>query len=225
MIDLKQLNHTDPLKRMVEKVSGEEAFSPMDPPDAFSPPVLDKVPYEEMHPCLRRFVEEHARITNALDQFEKDLLLFKGEGWKLNRGLDKKFSAFFSFMDETVTAHHLREEKVLFPVLQEQLLSDRQQRAGVYQRTAIDVLEADHITMKQHLALLFNLLALAYRLPDPTSRALTLDVAAEQGFALIELMRLHIFREENIAFPQSHRLINVDAFDVMLNKLERYANY
>ena len=59
MIELKVINKNDPLKRRVEKQTEQEEFSPMDPPDAYSPPNIDTVDYKDMHPFLQQLVNEH----------------------------------------------------------------------------------------------------------------------------------------------------------------------
>lgn len=50
MFDFKKLRETDPLKRVVEKQTEQEKFSPMNPPDAYSPPAGEAVPYEKLPP-------------------------------------------------------------------------------------------------------------------------------------------------------------------------------
>lgn len=224
-MDLKNLNRVDPLKRFVEKESGDVEFSPMDPPDAYSPPNLDSIPYEEMHPCLKHFIDEHHLMTTELLAFEKALVEFKRDGWVLNKDMDKKFSAFFSFMDDAFTKHHLKEEKVLFPLLQKKLMEIKEHGQGPFPKTAIDLLEDDHVKITQYLTLIFNLMALAVRLPDLNSRALTFDVVAEQGFALIELLKLHIFREENVAFPKANQHITSEEFEPLLAQMKIYDHY
>lgn len=225
MIDLKKLKNDDHLKRMVEKESGANEFSPMNPPEAFSPPTMDSTPYEEMHPCLQRLIDEHRLLTKELTEFEKSLIEFKKGGWKLNKEVEKKFSAFFSFMDDKITKHHLKEEKVLFPLLQKRLVENNEHSQGRFPKTAIDMLEDDHVKIMQHLTLVFNFLALAVRLPQPQSASLTFDVAAEQGVALVELLKLHIFREDNVVFPKAHKYITKQEFDPMFGQLEAYAQY
>ncbi len=225
MIDLKNLNHVDPLRRIVEKESGTEELSPMDPPSPFAPPVVDRVPYEELHVCLQKLMDEHKILTEELNEFEKNLIGFKKEGWILNKEIEKHFSAFFSFMDDRMTKHHLKEEKVLYPLLHRKLVAVRGPSLVASPKTAVDMLEDDHVKIGQHLTLMFNFLALAHRLPEPSCRALTFDVATEQGFALIELLRLHIFREENIAYPQAHRYITNEEFGPMVKQFETYDRY
>lgn len=225
MLDLKKLKSEDPLKRMVEKDSGLEELSPMDPPEAMKPPTVDAVPYEEMHPCLQKFIDEHRQCSKELEKFEKNLIEFKEGGWKLSKETEKVLSEFFSFMDEKMVKHHLKEEKVLFPTLQKKLIENKEHSQGRFAKTAIDMLEDDHVKINQHLTLMFNFIALAVRLPDLQSTVLTFDVATEQGFAMIELLKLHIFREDNVVFPKAHKYITKEEFDLMLGQLESYDQY
>ncbi|HEX8037797.1 MAG TPA: hemerythrin domain-containing protein [Chryseosolibacter sp.] len=225
MIDLKKLNNVDPLKRMVEKVSGVEELSPMDPPDPFAPPVVDRVPYEDLHPSLQKLMDDHKLLTEKLNAFEQDLIGFKREGWVLGKEAERRFSAFFAFMDDSITRHHMKEEKVLYPLLHKKLLEARGPSLVASPRTAVDMLEDDHVKIGHHLTLMFNFLALAHRLPEAACRALTFDVATEQGFALIELLRLHIFREENIAYPQVHRHLTREEFEPMMKEFDLLDRY
>lgn len=225
MIDLKNANRVDPLKRMVEKETGANEFSPMDPPDAFSPPTIDAVPYEEMHLCLQKLVDEHRALSKELAEFEKALIDFRASGWTLNKEIQAKFSGFFSFMDEVLTKHHLKEEKILFPLLEKRLIENQEHSQGRFPKTAIDMLEDDHVKIMQHMTLMFNFLALGAQLPHAESASLTFDVACEQGFRLVELLRLHIFREDNVVYSKAQKYITTDEFAEMLTRFERYARY
>ena len=225
MLDLKEISNNDPLKRMVEKETGGEEYSPMDPPDAYAPPTVDAIPYEDMHSCLQKFMDEHVHVKKELEAFEKSLITFKKSGWQRDREIEQNFSAFFAYMDDQMLKHHLKEEKVLFPVLQNKLIEHEEHSKGKFPKTAIDMLENDHLKIMQHLTLMFNFISLATRLPDMASRALTFNVAAEQGFALIELLKLHIFREENVVFPKANKFISPKEFDAMQIKVESYSQY
>lgn len=225
MLDLKKINSNDPLKRMVEKESGLDELSPMDPPEAYAPPTTDAIPYEEMHPVLQKFIDEHEKLKVELDVFEKSLIAFKRNGWQSDPEIEKNFSKFFSFMDDALVKHQLKEEKLLFPLLQQRLIEKKEHSNGGFPKSAIDMLEDDHLKINQYLTLLFNFNALAVRLPDLASKALTFDVATEQGFALIELLKLHIFREENIIFPKANQYISKDEFESMQEQLTLYGQY
>lgn len=225
MLDLKKITNQDPLKRMVEKESGLEEYSPMDPPDAYTPPMVDAIPYEDMHVFLQKFFDEHTQAKKELEEFEKALIAFKQSGWQRDKNIEIHFSSFFAYMDNQMIKHHLKEEKVLFPLLQKRLLEHEEHSKGKFPKTAIDMLEDDHLKIMQHLTLMFNFISLATRLPDLASRALTFDVAAEQGFTLIELLKLHIFREENVVFPKANKYISAAEFDEMLIQIDTYAQY
>lgn len=225
MIDFKKLKQEDPIKRMVEKQSGLEELSPMDPPDAFKPPTDEAVPYEELNQFLQKLMDEHKLFAAELDEFEKTLIEFKKNGWKLNGEIEQKFSKFFELMDNQMVKHHLKEEKILFPLLQKRLIENDEHSQGRFPKTAIDMLEDDHLKIMQHMTLMFNFLGLAPRLPDLQSAILTFDVATEQGFALIELLKLHIFREENVVFPKAHKYISGNEWDTMIKQFEAYDQY
>jgi hemerythrin-like domain-containing protein len=225
MLDLKKINNQDPLRRMVDKELGLEEYSPMDPPDAYAPPTVDAIPYEDMHGCLQKFIDEHTQAKKELEAFEKSLITFKQSGWQRDKDIERNFSSFFAYLDNQMIKHHLKEEKVLFPLLQKRLLEHEEHSKGKFPKTAIDMLEDDHLKIIQHLTLMFNFISLATRLPDLASRALTFDVAAEQGFMLIELLKLHIFREENVVFPKANKYISAAEFDEMLIQIEAYAQY
>lgn len=225
MIDLAQANRVDPLKRMAEKENGTQEYSPMDPPGAYEPPALDTVPYENMHPGLRKLIDDHKEMKKQLDQFEAHLLAFKQQGWHHNAETQKAMSAFFSFMDSEFVKHSQKEEKVLFPVLQAKMMEHEEHSKGKFPKTAIDMMEDDHLKIMQHLTLMFNFLSLATRLPDATSRALTFDVATEQGISLIELLKLHMFREENIVFPKGHQHISHAEFGALEKKMDLFNSY
>ncbi len=225
MLDLKKINNQDPIKRLVEKETGLEEYSPMDPPDAYTPPIADAIPYEDMHPCLQQLMDDHVIAKKQLEAFEKSLIAFKNCGWQRSSDTEKNFSDFFAYMDNQMVKHHLKEEKVLFPLLQQRLLEQEEHSKGKFPKTAIDMLEDDHLKMMQHLTLMFNFISLATRLPDVTSRALTFDVAAEQGFAFIELLKLHIFREENVVFPKANKYIVSEELENMSVQMKNFEQY
>ncbi|MBI5914080.1 MAG: hemerythrin domain-containing protein [Bacteroidetes bacterium] len=213
MIELKVINQHDPLERKVEKQHEQEEFSPMDPPDAYSPPNLEAVPYKEMHPFLRQLIDEHQVCIKELDAFEQALLQIQNEG--LSREADKKLRDFFHFFDNNIVKHNQKEEATLFPLLHRRLIENGEHGRGHDALTAVDMLEDDHVKALQLAAVVFNFFGLAMRLPDVSSRLVVLDAALEQGKSLVELLKLHIFREDNIAFAQAQRLLTKTEFDEM----------
>ncbi|MCK6620402.1 MAG: hemerythrin domain-containing protein [Calditrichaceae bacterium] len=225
MFDFKKLQETDPLKRMVEKQTEQEEFSPMNPPDAYSPPAGEAIPYENLPPFLKKFVDEHRRCLSELEAFEGILSRLHRQGLKPDKTVDKGLRRFFSFLDESIVRHNLKEEKILFPLLQKRLLEKGEHSKGQYPKTAVDMLEDDHITVMQLAAVTFNFLGLAARLPDAPSRAITLDAALEQGKELVELLRLHIFREDNVVFPLAVKHIAENEFRELEAALAKFDQY
>ena len=220
MIDLKQLKDIDPRERRAEKQSEREEYSPMDPPDAYAPPGMETVAYEAMHPFLQHLMDDHKTVIDALESFEGVLIHIQKEG--VSREVNQGLSDFFHFLDEQIVRHHVKEEKILFPLLQERLLEKGEHSPGPVSKTAIDMLEDDHIKVMQLAAVTFNFFGVAPRLPDPASRALVLDAALEQGKTLVELLRLHIFREDHIVFPLAHKHVTPDELDDMERQLLKF---
>ena len=177
----------------------------MEPPDAYAPPNLDAVPYEDLHPFLQGLMDEHKAISEQLDAFENALLSIQSEG--MSREAHGRLRDFFAFFDQHIVKHHQREDQFLFPPLHRRLLASVEHGRGGEATTSVDVMEDDHVKALQLAAVVFNFFGMAVRLPDPASQLIVLDAALEQGKTLVELMRLHIFREDNIVFAQAHRLL------------------
>ena len=190
----------------------------MDPPDAYDPPNLESVPYEELHPFLQNFCDDHKAFVEKLDVFEEALLRVQEHG--VEKGFDGKLRDFFEFFDNEIVKHSQREDKILFPLLHQRLIESGEHSQGEAHTTAVNVLEDDHVQAIQQAALSFNFFGLAARLPNPESQVIVLDAAVNQGKTLIEQLRLHIFREDNVAFAQAQKYITSEELDDMLQQAE-----
>lgn len=214
-------SETDYLKRSAEKdTMGKAEYSPMDPPDAYRPPGIQAVPYEALPVLLRHFSDEHKFILAELEKFESALIEIRNTG--INKGLNKMMADFFQFLDEKIVMHHLKEERVLFPLLHDRLLDKGEHSPGPVPETAIDMLENDHIKTMQLATLSFSLMGISSRLTDAASRAVLIDMAVEQGNSLIELLRLHIFREDNVVFAMAYKYFSAEEFKHMGELLKKY---
>lgn len=219
-MDTQTLNQIDPLKKQAEAGVEGAVLSPMDPPDAYAPPSMTPVSPIEMHPFLREFVDEHVFFMKELTLFEETILSIQKTGF--TKELDGKLRHFFHFFDREFAPHSRREERVLFPLLNERLMEEGEHSTGkVATTTPIDLMEDEHAKAMQWVAVVLNFLGLAFRLPDERSRLTVLDATLEQGKNLVELLRLHIFRENNIVFSFAHRLISQGEFDAMRSKIKR----
>lgn len=208
----KSLQQDAPIKRNVEKSMELEEHSPMDPPEAYDGAGVEGVSYDQMDVLLQKYMDEHKVCINKAEMFEKGLVRFKENGYRLNEEINKAFSEFFHFLDHNIMDHNQREEKQLFPLLHKRLIESGEHGEGMDPKTAVDMMEDDHIKFIQLGALTFNMLGLAPRLPDERSRMLVYDVAFNNGLELIEMLRLHIYREDNIVFPLAHKLISKEDF-------------
>lgn len=207
----------DRIKRSAEKQNEKSEFSPMEPPDAYKPPVMNPVPYELFSPILRELIDEHKIISNELDKFEQTLLQIRKEGY--DKETNKQLTHFFEFLDDKIVHHHLKEDRYLFPLLHQRLLETGEHSTAEIPETAVDMMENDHIKTMQLAALIFNIIGISARIPDAASRTMLIDFAIEHGMALVEAMRLHIFREDNVVFALAHKHINADEFKEIEKKL------
>ncbi|MBK6913061.1 MAG: hemerythrin domain-containing protein [Ignavibacteriales bacterium] len=210
-VEFKPIN--DPLKRLVEKdIIGEE-LSPFDPPDAYNPQNIGSMSYDQMHPFLQKLIDEHKVYTNVLNNFEAALIYWRNNNWIFNDEINEKFKKFFTFIDENVPLHNQKEEKKLFPLLHNKLIETGEHNSKDSSLTGINIMEDEHIKVAQSAAIVFNFLGLGSRLPDKRSQEITFEAAFDQGIAIVETMKLHIFREENILFPQAMKLFNSSEFE------------
>jgi len=76
-------------------------------------------------------------------------------------------------------------------------------------------MEDDHIKMLQLAAISFNLFGLVTRIPDEGSGMVILDLAVEQSKSLIEMLKLHIFREDNVVFPIANTYLSQEVMDTL----------
>ncbi len=213
-----ELKRIDPVSR--QAVKGDDAaqgLSPMDPPDAYAPPGMGGVSAAEMHPFLRRYVDEHVPFLTEVKALEDTLGEIQKAGY--TRELDARLRHFFSVFDEQFIRHHRREEAVLFPLLHERLIAGGEHSKGEDEiTTAVDVMMDEHTKAIQLAAVVLNFLGLAFRFPDEKARLVVLDAALEQGKDLVELLRLHVFREDHVVFPMAHRLIAGREFDELQSR-------
>ncbi len=211
------LNKGNPVHQK-DQLEGEET-SPFDAPDAYAIPTnVEQISYEQMPPLLQRYIDEHEKIRKELADFEEALLSFKKQQWVINEEVNEAFSHFFNIMDNQILQHHRDEEKELFPVLHDRLIEEGEHsqmtKEGKY-RTAVDIMEDDHINFIQLSSLILNFLGLSSQLPGQNSQSMVADLAFEQGRTLIEQMKLHMHKEETTVFPLACQVIQDKTFEVI----------
>jgi len=215
-MDLRNLNETDPLKRYVEKESSEE-LTPMDPPDPYSQSSVEEVPYEQMTKAIKELMDEHMVFNEVLKRFEAALMKWKGQKWLFDADINKSFKEFFLFVNEKVSLHNSKEEKLLFPDLRKKLIESGEHNTRDKSKTAIEILEDEHIKVTQAGAVVFNFLGLGSRLNHQPSKETTFQIAYEVGLKIVETMKLHIFMEDKTLFPLAMKLFTQEE----LNDIDR----
>lgn len=195
--------------RIVDKgIEADEESSPMDPPEAYDPNyAIADVDLESLAGSLKSLINEHKEVIGELEKFETSLIAFKAEGFRMTKEINDSLASFFSFFDDDILVHNRKEERHLFPILHQRLIESGEHSKEETPKTSIDLMEDDHVKFIQLASLTFNILGLAVRLPDSHSRMLTYDVAYNTGIELVELLKLHIYREDNILFPLAQKLL------------------
>lgn len=211
----RKLKEEDPILRNADKDAESEGLSPMDPPEAYDVNGMEAIPEADRHPLIAQYMAEHVAALEVIAGFEKAILTFKEGGYRLDDAINDGFRKFFDFFDAKLLDHNRREEAQLFPLLHNRMIDAGEHSDSPVPTTAVDVMEDDHVKFIQLGALTFNLLGLAARLPDHSSRMFTYGVACDNARELIELLRLHIFREDNVLFPLAQKLISREELDAM----------
>jgi iron-sulfur cluster repair protein YtfE (RIC family) len=218
IMEVHKLHRIDPLHKQAERgLDIAQGLSPMDPPDAYAPSGIEPVPAAAMHLFLRQFRDEHVPFMEELNAFEAAILSIQKAGYA--KESDARLRHFFHYLDQEFVRHSRREEAALFPLLRERLIASGEHGSGSVPATATDVMEDEHAKAMQLAAVVVNFLGLVFRLPDERSAMIVLDAALEQGKNLAELLRLHVFREDNVVFALAHRLISAAEFDQMQSKV------
>ena len=213
----KKLKEEDPILRNATKELDQEELSPMDPPEAYDINNPGEGKRSDYHQLIDQYMTEHEAAGKVIDEFEKAMKAFKESGYQLSNQINEPLRTFFEFFENNLLDHNRREERELFPLLHQRLIESGEHSEADDPTTAVDMMEDDHVKFIQLGSLCFNLLGLAARLPDPSSRQFTFDVAFDNARELIETIRLHIYREEHVLFPLAHRLISSSEMDAMVD--------
>jgi hemerythrin-like domain-containing protein len=210
----KRLKLYDPVEQQQERGFEQEAgASPMDPPDAYAPPALDPVPLEQMHPFLQKLGTEHVSFSEELKKAEDAIHSVKEHGF--TEEVYRSLIHFLGVLDQDFVPHSRREEMELFPLLAERMLASGEHSRGSDPTTAVDLMLDEHLKANRSAAVVLHFIEMASRLPDEKSRLILVGAALREALNLVELLRLHIFREDNVVFASAHRLVSKAELDRM----------
>jgi hemerythrin-like domain-containing protein len=163
-----------------------------------------------MHPFLRKLCEEHVLLSEELRVVEEAILSVQKTGF--TGQVESTLRGFCQALGRDFIPHSRQEEALLFPLLHERLIADGEHSKGRVPTTAVDLMKDDHVKIIQLAAVILNFLRLAPHLTHQDSRLILQDAALRQAKSLVELLRLHVFREDNIVFSLAHRLISAEEF-------------
>ncbi len=211
----------DPLRRKAEKEVAEDLPSPMDPPLAYAPPTVESIPPDQLASPLKALMQDHEDFLKVLSVFDEALVELKKREWKFVPEISSALKAFFQFMDQELPRHTRIEEKLLFPVLHEKFLATGEHSPGQTPVTPVDVMEADHAHVSQLAMLVFNLFGLAPRLRDAESRNFLFEHAFHQGQEIVEVMKLHIYKENTTLFPLAQQLLSAAEMERVADRISR----
>ena len=211
----------EPIIRNVEKGLEDSEHSHMDPPSAYEQPGTLNASVDSMDTSIQELVDEHKIAMKQVEDFEKALVQFKTSGYKVDHKTNEIFGNFFKYFDGELLPHNDKEEKTLFPILNKRLIEAGEHSKGETKLTAIDVMEDDHVKFIQLGALAFNFLGLATRIKDDTARIFILDTAYETARELIELLKLHIYREDHTLFPLAKKYLSKEEFEEIERKMHK----
>jgi len=199
------------------EIDMEGGISPYAPPEAYNPPSQEEeIPYENMHPFFQELIDEHNAYTKELNVFEATIAMI--ESGKVDREVNDRLVQFFTYFDEKIISHNLEEEKYLFTRIAKKMKENGEHSQADKEFTVIDVLEDDHVKSIQMAAVTFNMFALFSRIPDEKSRFIILDVALNQAKELLELLKVHIYREDTIIFPYAQKNFTNEELTEIQNK-------
>lgn len=211
----KKLKEEDPILRNADKDENLEEFSAMDPPAAYDKERMIGSNYEQMNFFLQELMDEHKEVVIKTNEFDTALIEFKSNGYNFTEDLSQIFNSFFVYFDDHILPHNRKEEKHYFRILHDRLIEAGEHGNGDDPSTAVDIMIDDHVKFIQLAALTFNLLGLGTRLQDSDSKIMTFDLAFNTGRELSEMIRLHVFREDETLFPLSQGLLTKEDFEVI----------
>lgn len=211
----KKLKEEDPILRHADKEENLEEFSAMDPPSAYDKERALGADYQHMDSFIQELMDEHKEVIEHVQIFDEALMRFRDSSYAFTKEVDDAFNTFFIYFDEHILPHNRKEERHFFRILHDRLIESGEHGTGDDPSTAVDLMEDDHTKFIQLGALSFNLLGLGTRLRDNESRMLTFDLAFNAGRELTELLRLHIFREDETLFPIAQQLLTKEDFKVV----------
>jgi iron-sulfur cluster repair protein YtfE (RIC family) len=208
---------TDKLKRQAEVNSQEmgHELSPMSPPEAYEPPSDFQIPLENLHPFLQELTLDHVEVKKKLSFLKETLNEINIQAGP-TKPIKEKLASFLQYFHEEFVPHNKKEETYFFTLLNEKLLEKGEHSQSAVPFTGIKILIDDHVHAIRIGGAMSHLLNLLELISDAPSRNITYNQIFHLGKELIELLELHVFREDNIIFGQAQELLTLEEMDGLL---------
>lgn len=215
--ELARLQEVDPVKRQGEVSASDRGsqYSPLSPPEALAPPSNVKVNYEDLHPYLKQLVDEHNSLKAVMEDFRLTLLDL-GKTKNILGNNNKVVQHFFKIFMSEFILHNQKEENVLFPILARRFLEVGEHSKTSRPVTPIDILKNEHIEAMQVGAEARCTWELLQQIFDSSSQTILLGNFLRKSNTLLEMMKLHIFREDDIVFSLAQKYLTQEQLDQML---------
>jgi hemerythrin-like domain-containing protein len=136
--------------------------------------------------------QEHRTIEGRLDQLEQTIRAIQAGG-AFSRPYFEDALDFFR--DQADGCHHAKEEKLLFPRMKE--------RGVPAEGGPIGVMLAEHDEGRAYLRAVRENLAGAEQ-----GSAEALDIVSKNASAYVEMLRAHIYKEDNILFRMAKMVLD-----------------
>lgn len=208
-----ELKLNDPVKKQVANDLSLKGILPMDPPDPYSHHSVAEIPVEQMSYSMKELINEHSIFKQVTENYESALHKWYNQNYIFDDEINEKFKEFFTFLDVNSPQHNAKEEKILFPMLKLKLIENGEHNQINESRTAVDILEDEHIKISQAVSVVFNFLGLGSRLAHQPSREMVFLHTYEQGLRTVETIKLHIYMEEKTIFPLAMKLFSQEELD------------
>lgn len=150
------------------------------------------------------FRADHARVLGQLDAIEREVFGARG----LRAGAAAKLVPLVALLDRQFASHMTAEDAVLYPWLAQALPESR---------LTIEALGADHAELRSLLA------GLAAEIRRPAGRARDEQVGVQLR-DLVDLLRLHIHREETAVFEVADRILRAAESRELARRLTHFVS-
>lgn len=207
----------DPIKRQ-PSVSQEDrgaGLSPMAPPEVDSELISIDIPYEQMHPFFQELMDEHRELEKVVNTLEE-----VSDSIKKKRALDgptyKALKKFLVDFNEGFVEHNQKEEKIFFPILHKRLLEVGEHSKGKEVFTGVDILQSEHVQGVKLLSSIETALDIIDLIQDQKSREEVLGVIVRRSNELVELMNMHVTREDNIIFKMAMKILTPEDLEMIV---------